>query len=159
MEEDKKVFIRGCKGREDEISDILTGLRATSYASCDNDQYLYFINHNNGIGAALIDSEVGDIIMDNYKEIELPRRQWKEGDILAFDKYRGSYAVFKKYADNNLFESYILLYEEEIRVGLTFPITSYHLANEDEKDDFYRRYNYMMSHMKAANDILRKDME
>lgn len=157
MEENKKVFIRGRKGRGSEVIDILSRLGATNAykVSCEDENSIYFINHKNTISCALVGSEVAFILMDNFKEIELPPLPWKDGDILAFDKYRGSYAVFKKYADNNLFESYILLFEEEMRFGLTFPITSYHLANKDEKDDFYRRYNYMMSHLKAANTVLK----
>lgn len=164
MEEKKKVFIRGCKGREEEVIDILTGLGANApkYEYGNSDDYLYFINHNNEIGVAVINSEVGTIIMDNYKEIELPPMPWKDGDILAFDftDCRGVYAVFKKYTGKgDTFESYILVNDDDMRLGVSCPTGAYRLANEAEKKDFRRRYNFMMSHLEAASDILRKDME
>lgn len=140
MEENKKVFIRGRKGREKEVVDILTGLGANApkYELADSDDYLYFINHNNEIGVALINSEVGAIIMDNYKEIELPPRPWEDGDILAFDFGSGSdcsgvYAVFKKYTENDTFESYILIDDDDMRLGILCPTRACRLANEVEK--------------------------
>ena len=164
MEEKKKVFIRGNKDRGDEIRGILAGLGATNYVSCDNDNYIYFINHENEISATLIDSEVGRIIMDNYKEIELPPMPWKDGDILAFSQRRSiyniskridSYAVFKKYTGKKTFESYIFIHGEEMHFGMTFPTAEFHLANEKEKEDFSRMYNYMVSHLKAVNTVLK----
>lgn len=43
MEEKKKVFIRGRKGREKEVVDILTGLGANApkYEYGNSDDYLY----------------------------------------------------------------------------------------------------------------------
>lgn len=153
MEEKKKVFIRGRKGREKEVVDILTGLGANA-PKCeygDSDDYLYFINHNNEIGVALIGSEVGAIVMDNYKEIELPPMpSWEDGDILAsnqirsalcLNQRRSAYAVFKKYTGNTTFDSYIFIQGEEMYFGLTFPTAEFHLANEKEKEDFSRTYN------------------
>lgn len=163
MEEKKKVFIRGRKGREQEIIDILTGLGANvpKFEFGKGDDYLYFIHHNNEIGVALINSEVGAIIMDNYKEIELrPQKSWEDGDILAFNFYCGMvYAVFKKYTENDTFESYILVNDDDVRLGISCPTGAYHLANEVEKEDFRRRYSFMMSHLKAAIAVLNKDAE
>ncbi len=166
MEENKKVFIRGREGREQEVIDILAGLGANApkYELADGDDYLYFIHHNNEIGVALINSEVGAIIMDNYKEIELPQRPWKDGDILAFDFDSGPYcigvyAVFKKYTENDAFESYILVDDDDVHLGILCPTGAYRLANDVEKEDFRRRYSFLMSHLKAAIAVLNKDAE
>lgn len=97
MEEKKKVFIRGRKDRGQEVIDILTGLGATNAndINCENKDYIYFIDHRNKISYAYIDSELGGVVMDNYREIELPKQLWKDGDILITDKYGTCYAVFK----------------------------------------------------------------
>lgn len=98
-------------------------------------------------------------------EIELPPRPWKDGDILAFDitdgSYcRGVYAVFKKYTGKGgTFESYILVYDDDMRLGVSCPTGAYHLANDVEKEDFKSRYNFMMSLLKAADTVLNKDAE
>lgn len=167
MEEKKKVFIRGRKGREQEVIDILTelGANAPKYELADSDDYLYFINHDNEIGVALINSEVGAIIMDNYKEIELrPQKAWEDGDILAFDFDSGPYcigvyAVFKKYTEDDTFESYILVNDDDVRLGISCPTGAYRLANEVEKEDFRRRYSFLKSHLEAAITVLNKDAE
>ena len=161
MEENKKVFIRGRKGREKEVVDILTGLGANApkYEYGDSDDFIYFINHRNEIGIALIDSEDGAIIMDNYKEIELPPMpSWEDGDLLAFDfnNCSGVYAVFKKYTGNDTFESYILVSDDDMRLGISCPTGAYRLANEVEKEDFRRRYSFVMSDLKAAIAVLEK---
>ena len=116
MEENKKVYVRGHKGREKDVVDILVGLGANApkFEFGNGDDCLYFINHNNEIGVALIDSEVGAIIMDNYKEIELPRRLWKDGDVLVNNNYPGYYAVFKKYRNDHTFETFFVLCQKEV---------------------------------------------
>ena len=166
MKESQKIYIKGNKERGDEIKEILIGLGASPVAGidCNNEFFLYYIDHDNKIALAVIDSEVGRIIMDNYKEIELPPREWKDGDILSYNGSdglycSGVYAVFEKYAGKNTFDSYILVSIDGMRFGASPPISDYHLANEVEKNDFNRYYNYMMTHLQAANDLLRKDME
>jgi len=159
MEEKKKVFIKGREGREQEVIDILAELGANAPKSelADSDGYLYFINHYNEIGVALINSEVGAIIMDNYKEIELPPSlSWKEGDILTTDKYWGCYAVFKSYINDETFAANFLIFDEEMRFGLiTLSTASYRLANEKEKEVFHRQYSRLWSNLKAANTVLK----
>ena len=165
MKESQKIYIKGNKDRGDEIKDILTGRGAhTEYVSCDNEDYIYFITHENVIGIAVIGSEVAKIIMDEYKEIMLPPRKWKKGDILSYNGDNelycsGVFAVFEKYDGKNTFDSHILIDSNGMRFGVSLPITDYHLANIYEKNDFSRYYNYMMTHLQAANDLLRKDME
>lgn len=73
MEENKKLFIRGRKGRGDEIKDILTGLGGKDIGeSCDDGECIYYISHDNQIAGSFVDFELAQVIMDNYKEIELP---------------------------------------------------------------------------------------
>lgn len=99
MKEEWKVFIRGVEGRGNEIIKILTDLGAENnsewtdkyMSSC----YIYFINHKGNISSASINSESAKIIMDNYREIKLPK-QWNDGDILI-NKDKTDYKVFLKY--------------------------------------------------------------
>ena len=134
MEEKKKVFIRGREGREQEVIDILAGLGANApkYEYGDGNDYIYFINHNNEIGVALINSEVGAIIMDNYKEIKLPGQEWKDGDVLICDKWPGQCAVFKKYREDGVFETYLTVDDGGISFNATAPVEIYHLASGKE---------------------------
>ena len=132
MKDSQKIYIRGNKDRSDEIRGILARLGATNYVSCDNDKCIYFINHENKISTTLIDSEVGQIIMDNYKEIKLPQQQWKNGDILINNN--NDYALFKKYKDNDYFEAYFLLDKKQIIFDMTLSIGSYRRINEEERE-------------------------
>ena len=61
MEEKKKVFIRGRKGRGSEVIDILKGLGATKTMEISGEakDNIYFINHDNNITCALADCEIG----------------------------------------------------------------------------------------------------
>lgn len=156
MEEKQKVYIRGCKGRGSEVIDTLTRLGATeTIDGCNNDDRIYFINHHNKITCALIDSEVGNIIMDNYKEIELPQRQWEDGDILIDDSDPKSYAVFKKYGTGLIFRAYFVLIDKTAYFDTLANVRHYHLANEEEKKVFHMQYSRLWSNMKAANTVLK----
>ena len=164
MEEKKKVYIVGRKGRGSEIIDTLKGLGATKTMEISGEakDTIYFIDHNDKITCALIDSEFGAIIMDNYKEIILPQKEWKDGDILAYNGCdelycSGVYAVFKEYAENDIFDSYIFINNEYMRFGISFHTKDYHLANEVEKEDFSRKYDYMKSYLNAANTVLKRN--
>ena len=156
MEEKKKVFIRGCNGRWNEIKDILTGLGATqAECSCD-DNFIYFINHHNKITCALIDSEVGAIIMDNYREIELPRRQWEDGDILVCSRYPNCYAVFKKYIDNNTFDAYFIYDNKNVYFDATAFSEGYRLASAKEIKGHPILFSYLMAYLNEAGLCLPK---
>ena len=137
MEEKKKVWIRGRKGRGSEIKGILTGLGATNTneISCENKDYIYFIDHKNKISYAYIDSELGGVVMDNYKKIELPRQEWKDGDVLICDKWPGQCAVFKKYREDGVFETYLTFDDDGISFNATAPVELYHLASGKELED------------------------
>ena len=157
MEDKQKVYIRGCKGRGSEIKDILTGLGATeTIDGCNNDDRVYFINHHNKITCAFIDSEVGAIIMDNYKEIELPQREWKDGDILVCNRYPNCYAVFKKYIDNNTFDAYFIYDNKNAYFDATVFSGDYHRASAKETEGLPRLFSYLMAYLNDAGLCLPK---
>ena len=134
MEEKKKVWIRGCKGRGSEIKGILTGLGAkAAEVICEDGDCIYFINHNNEIDCVPgFSTELAQIIMDNYREVELPAEQWKDGDVLICDKWPGQCAVFKKYREDGVFETYLTFDDGGISFNATAPVELYHLASGKE---------------------------
>lgn len=87
MKDKWKVFIYGVNDRGKEVRQTLINLGGKVLH--DNDYYdygapdnLFFINHDGEIRYATETSEIGKIIMDNYREIKLPEL-WKDGDILV----------------------------------------------------------------------------
>lgn len=157
MEEKQKVYIRGCKGRGSEVIDILAGLGATeTIDGCNNDDLIYFINHHNKITCALIESEVGAIIMDNYREIELPQRQWEDGDILICSRYPNCYAVFKKYIDNNTFDAYFIYDNKNAYFDATAFSKAYRLASAKDIEGLPRLFSYLMAYLNASGLCLPK---
>lgn len=83
MENKQRVFIRGVEGRGDEVIKMLEehGGKNCHVDGADS-ECLYFIDHEGLVSLAIIDSEFGKIIMDNYTELHLPEK-WKDGDILV----------------------------------------------------------------------------
>lgn len=158
MEENKKVFIRGCKGRGSEVKDFLTGLGAKvpKYEFGINDGCIYFIDHDNKISTALADSEIGAIIMDNYKEIELPPLPWKDGDILVDSNYPGNYSVFKKYNNYGTFEAYFFLEGKTALFDNTAYVEGYHLASEKEMKNLPPLFSLLMGALNNAGLCLPK---
>ena len=134
MEEKKKVWIRGRKGCGKEIVKILEELGATNVGKigCENEDAIYFIDHENRISCRLRGSEIEHIIMDNYKEIKLPEQEWKDGDVLICDKWPGQCAVFKKYLEDGAFETYLTFDDDGISFNATAPVELYHLASGKE---------------------------
>lgn len=133
MDEKKKVWIRGRKGCGKEIKKILEELGAKpTDSSCNDNNYVYFISHGDEIYCAPIDCEKAAIIMDNYKEIKLPRQEWKDGDVLICDKWPGQCAVFKKYLEDGAFETYLTFVNDGIIFNATAPVEIYHLASGKE---------------------------
>ena len=157
MEDKQKVYIRGCKGRGSEIKDILTGLGATeTIDGCNNDDRVYFINHHNKITCAFIDSEVGAIIMDNYKEIELPQRRWEDGDVLIDEWNTESYAVFKEYGNKPFFRAYFVLLGKEILFDELLDAEHYRLASAKEIKGLPILFSYLMAYLNEAGLCLPK---
>ena len=134
MEEKKKVWIRGRKGCGKEIVKILEELGATNplEMACEDEDTIYFIDHKNRIFCVLAGSEAESIIMDNYREIKLPRQEWKDGDVLICDKWPGQCAVFKKYREDGVFETYLTVDDEGVSLNATAPVELYHLASGKE---------------------------
>ncbi len=162
MEEEKKVFIRGCKGRGSEVIDILKGLRATNecdtvcYATGEDEDSIYFISHKNKITCVLIGSEVANIIMDNYKEIKLPQRQWKEGDILI-NEYYPFCSVFKSFKSNDTFETYFtLLQDKTVSFDTSSPVGHYHLASAEEMRKIPKLFYVLLNNLDALRKCLPK---
>lgn len=160
MEEKKKVFIRGLKGRGNEVIDILTKLGAINTVSRynDNGDYIYFINHRNEISCALIDSEVGAIVMDNYKEIELTPLPWKNGDILIDDSEPKSYAVFKEYKEFHAFRAYFVLNNKTAYFDTPANVGHYHLASEEEIKNLPPLFSLLMGALNEVGLCLPKEV-
>lgn len=158
MKESQKIYIRGCKDRGDEVKDILTGIGATSVIDikCDNDHFIYFINHDNEISVALVGSEVAKIIMDNYKEVKFPQRQWNDGYILVNDRHTHCYAVFKKYKDNDTFEAYFILENKDAYFDATASVEHYRLANAKELEGLPNLFVFLMGALNEAGLCLPK---
>ena len=152
MEEKKKIYVRGRKGRGSEIHGILTGLGATDAHGmrCENEDAIYFINHKNKISCALIDSEVGAIVMDNYKEIEFTPLPWKDGDILVDNNNPNCYAVFKKYYVNSTFEVYFILYDKTAHFDTLASVECYHLASSEELENVSLLFSLLIG---ALNEV------
>ena len=112
MEEKKKVWIRGRKGRGSEIKGILEGLGAkAAEVICEDGDCIYFINHDNEIDCVPgFSTELAQIIMDNYREVELPAEPWKDGDILVrTDRNGKEFVVFERFdVDDYFFYHYPL---------------------------------------------------
>ena len=161
MEEKKKVFIRGLKGRGNEVIDILTKLGAINTVSRynDNGDYIYFINHRNEISCALIDSEVGAIVMDNYKEIELTPLPWKNGYILIDDSKPKCYAVFKEYNKGHTFEAYFILINKTAYFNTSASVETFHLASAEELKEVPRLFTFLVRALKEAGLCLPKKVE
>lgn len=101
MEKKQRVFIKGVPGRGDEVKQALINLggyvvRDYNYTVSD---CLYYINHNEEIRCTEKTTEIGKIIMDNYKEIKLSG-QWSDGDILVRKDNNNLFCVYQKPADN-----------------------------------------------------------
>ena len=161
MEEKKKVYIRSCNGRGSEVINTLKELGATKIIELSGEatDTIYFINHDNHITSALIDSEIGAIIMDNYKEIKLTREPWKDGNILVNDRYIHCYAVFKKYKDNDTFEAYFILDNKNAYFDATASVGHYRLADTKEIEGLPLIFTFLMGALNNAGLCLPKKVE
>ena len=80
METSKKVWIRGNDERKEEVIKMLTDLGATNPFNNDGHgkgKIIYFINHNNEIQPAFTGNEFMKIIKEEYKELTLPKKEYK----------------------------------------------------------------------------------
>ncbi len=158
MEEKKKVWIKGRKGRGSEIKGILTGLGAkAAEVICEDGDCIYFINHDNEIDCVPgFSTELAQIIKDNYREIKLPRQEWEDGDVLVFDKYPGCYALFKKYCNAYCFEAYFIIDGNSVIFNETASVGNYHLASEKELEDVGKAFYTMCRNFYDASKKLER---
>lgn len=83
MKEEWKVFIKGVPNRGNEVIKKLTDLGAKKLfytTSGSNEKFIHFINHKGEIDYVSLDTEQGQIIMDNYREIKLPQQMLKDSE-------------------------------------------------------------------------------
>ena len=144
MENRQRVFIKGVPGRGKEVIKALTdcGGYYSHYTDTGGDKYntIYFINHYGIIDHANIYEEIASIIMDNYCEIKLPERRWKDGDIL-FSETDNKFAVFE--VEHVHYPYKFFSYLSTCYAGyLTHQLINkkgFRLATESEIEQFYKR--------------------
>lgn len=140
MREDLKVYIKGVRGRGEEVIKILTdlgGKESNSYLTGANKRGIYYIQHNLMISFAAMNTEMSKIIMDNYKEIKLPE-QWKNGDILYSDTDK-EFAVFKDKwkLDSDKFLAYFATCHGEYLTLQAIRRRGFRLTTKLEVEQFY----------------------
>lgn len=144
MTDEQKVYIRGVEGRGgEEVRQALINLGGKVLH--DNDYYdygapdsLFFINHDGEIRYAAETSEIGKIIMDNYRELELG--QWKYGDVLI-RKDGSSFDVFYRYVADFSFSPLLEVTENvcnEYKRNVMVYAGYYRLATPSEVERFHK---------------------
>lgn len=137
MKDEQKVFIRGVKGRGDEVLKMLEERGGKNPGGGGNKPTcIYFIWHNGMISSASIESEIAKIIMDNYTELHLPEK-WKDGTVL-FSPWHRSFAVCKENEDTLWGDVmvHLSLSDNEIRYNCRILKRDYRIANEQERKIF-----------------------
>lgn len=103
MKKEWKVYVKGVPNRGNEVIKVLTDLGAKEgfyTKSGSNENFIYFINHKGEVDEEYLDTESGQIIMDNYREIKLPL-PCKNGDILI-NNAETCYKIFSDYDTDNV---------------------------------------------------------
>lgn len=142
MKEEWKVYIKGVQGRGEEVKQALINLggyvvRNYNYTVS---YCLYYINHNGEIRCAEKTTEIGKIIMDNYKEINLPEK-WKDGDLLVCHMLSGNrYAVYSD--DSELMKCNTIITYTDVDnhtygVNGLFDKEDFTLASDEEHKEFH----------------------
>lgn len=140
MKEEWKAYIKGVPYRGDEVIKILVDLGGRNEANlcnAENDYYVYYINHKGDIDCENIDSEIAQIIMDNYTELHLPEN-WKDGDILI-NLEGDTFVVFCNDVPDFSFRACLQVNEsvcQEYSSGLFCYRNNYRLATPAEVDKF-----------------------
>lgn len=139
MEDRQRVFVRGVKGRGDEVLKMLENRGGENYYLDGADpEYLYFINHKGSISLTLLDSEFGKIIMDNYTELSLPEN-WKDGDVLV-DRHDSQIMVLYEFVSDkeaDLFNAHIRLNGDMIILHSLEVRKRFRIATDQEIERFY----------------------
>lgn len=148
MNQDWKVYVRGIADHGKEVKNTLLkidGVKEEEDCNVDfdfnNPNYIFYISRNSGsIDSTLASSELGQIIIEYYKEIE-PDILWNDGDILC-NKGTNDYTVFKRYISNHTllyFKAYFDTTSLNLNVYSTpnYRIDDWRLATDKEKKSFY----------------------
>lgn len=139
MEDRQRVFVRGVEGRGDEVLKMLEEHGGENYHLDGADpEYLYYINHEGSISLALLDSEFGKIIMDNYTELSLPEN-WKDGDVLV-DRHDSQIMVLYEFVSDkeaDLFNAHIRLNGDMIILHSLEVRKRFRIATDQEIERFY----------------------
>lgn len=140
MEERFKVYIKGVQGRGNEVIKAFTDLGAENpnLKNAGNPEYLFFITHKHCVSCAIIGSEIGEIIMDNYREIKLPE-QWRDGDLLV-GRGGNLFAVFSHKDKDFSFVAYMQASEDGVQEypnGVICFREDYRLATDEEAKRFH----------------------
>lgn len=141
MKEEWKAYIKGVPYRGDEVIKILVdlgGRNEDNLCNAENDYYVYYINHKGDIDCEYIDSEIAQIIMDNYTELHLPEN-WKDGDVLI-NLEGDTFVVFCNDVPDFSFRTCLQVNEsvcQEYSSGLFCYRNNYRLATPAEVDKFH----------------------
>lgn len=139
MENKQRVFIRGVEGRGDEVIKMLEehGGKNCHVDGADS-ECLYFIDHEGLVSLAIIDSEFGKIIMDNYTELHLPEK-WKDGDILVSRSNSQVMALYEFVSDKDadLFNAYFRIDDNMIFSHSLEVRERFRSATDQEVKTFY----------------------
>ena len=116
MTEAWKVYIKGVPGRGAEVLKVLEDLggRNGYLYQGENDEWVYYIDHEGNINYEYLDSEIAKIIMDNYREIKLPER-WKDGDVLVDNDNPNRFVIKLDVWKDGNFKAYLFVTQKHIQ--------------------------------------------
>ena len=109
-----------------------------SYCYGEDPQKLYFIDHNHAVKCAPLDSALGRIIMEYYREIQLPE-QWLDGELLV-GRGGNLFAVFSHKEKDSSFVAYMQASEDSVQEypdGVICNRENYRLATDEEAKKFH----------------------
>ena len=140
MKEEQRVYIRGIKGRGEEVINALEDLGGIVVRPMTgNDECgIYYINQYRDISRTDDDSELAQIIIEYYKEIKLPE-QWKDGDVLV-DRHDSQIMVLYEFVSDkeaDLFNAHIRLNGDMIILHSLEVRKRFRIATDQEIERFY----------------------
>lgn len=142
MKNKQKVWIRGIKGRGEEVLNALKALGGklvrNTLLSGGDDDYIYIIDHEGFIAAAYIKGEIAKIIMECYREIKLSDH-WKDGTVLFRPLHR-TFAVCTEKEDTQWGDvlAHFVLDENELEYNCSIRKSDYRIANKKERKIFLK---------------------
>lgn len=147
MKNKQKVWIRGVKGRGEEVLNALKKLGGKlrlkpgfSITGSGNDpNYIYTMTHEGVICAIIANNDFGKIIMDCLREIKLPEL-WKDGTVL-FSPLHRTFAVCTEKEDTQWGDvlTHFVLFDNEIEYNCCIRKRDYRIANKKERKIFLER--------------------